>query len=757
MDGRAIFHSSCVGIAALALGATCFAVAASPSAAPAAFEHGLAAYHEGRFEEAVRAWARAEQTATVGSPTWARAGAHRGLALQALGRHREAVEALRAVAGARGDSCDRGAEPHLLDALGGAYLMAGLPQAARGCFAFAQERAEALGDPALLAVVFNNQGLLAESQEQHEDALAAYVRSIVLADASGAVRVATRARVNLALLMQSQPERSAETDAAWRDAVAHAERIPHEYERATLLTSLGAIARPWLSPEAQFACEKAAQLARRRMERREEAAALDCRAALFERAGEFTSALRFARQALTLARGARAPDLEYVIEGRVARLANRLGREAEALAAYRRAIAIVESMHNDLAIGQATRRTSFRDAVEPHYRELADLLLTRARQEPAGKAVPLLAETREVLERLKAAELRDYFQDDCVDALRARRQRVEQISASSAVLYAVVLGERTELLVSFADGSIEQHTLAVTRRALAEQARALRFAVSDPGSGAYLAPARQLEAWLISGLEKTLRSRGIDTLAFVPDGPLRGVPFAALHDGERFLVERYAIATIPGLELIESRPLVIERSQPLLAGHANAYAAFPPLPHVVRELDGVHEVVGGRVLREFSAADLERELTRRPHDIVHIASHGLFTGDASRSFLVSAEGELALGRLQRLLRLTSSHERPVELLVLSACETASGDERAALGMAGLALQAGARSALATLWQVNDAATAELMQSFYRALSRPGSTKAGALRQAQLALLAGSVARYQHPFYWAPFVLVGHWS
>ncbi|MHC5828531.1 MAG: CHAT domain-containing protein, partial [Nostoc sp.] len=97
---------------------------------------------------------------------------------------------------------------------------------------------------------------------------------------------------------------------------------------------------------------------------------------------------------------------------------------------------------------------------------------------------------------------------------------------------------------------------------------------------------------------------------------------------------------------------------------------------------------------------------------------------------------------------------PLELLILSACETAAGDQRAVLGLAGMAVRSGARSTLGTLWAVQDESTVDLMNKFYLELSQPGVTKAEALRQAQLLLLRSS--NYGHPYYWAPFVLVGNW-
>src|SRR5690606_23254109 len=119
-----------------------------------------------------------------------------------------------------------------------------------------------------------------------------------------------------------------------------------------------------------------------------------------------------------------------------------------------------------------------------------------------------------------------------------------------------------------------------------------------------------------------------------------------------------------------------------------------------------------------------------PFSVVHIASHGQFTSDPRESFLLTFDGRLNINGLERLIEPSRFRDRPVELLTLSACTTAAGDDRAALGLAGIAVKAGARSALASLWFINDEASAELVAGFYDALAEPGATKAGALQTAQ---------------------------
>jgi CHAT domain-containing protein len=247
-----------------------------------------------------------------------------------------------------------------------------------------------------------------------------------------------------------------------------------------------------------------------------------------------------------------------------------------------------------------------------------------------------------------------------------------------------------------------------------------------------------------------------DTLVFVPDGPLRTIPMSALHDSERFLVERFAVVTTPGLSLTDPRPLDRQNLHVFLSGLSASVQGFPALAHVPMELGSIHALYGGEVLLDenFRVPRVEAELDQREFSVVHVATHGEFSEDAERSFLLTFDGRLGMERLGETVGHTRFRDQPIELLTLSACETAQGSERAALGLAGVAIQAGARSALGTLWSVNDVASAELVGEFYGQLHAQPISKAVALQRAQ-QLLERDPNR-AHPYYWAPFLLIGNW-
>jgi CHAT domain-containing protein len=157
--------------------------------------------------------------------------------------------------------------------------------------------------------------------------------------------------------------------------------------------------------------------------------------------------------------------------------------------------------------------------------------------------------------------------------------------------------------------------------------------------------------------------------------------------------------------------------------------------------------------QQFTSAALAKLVQRGSANIVHLATHGQFSSRQEDTFLLTWEGRINVKQLSELLR-NRENRQAIDLLVLSACDTASGDDRATLGLAGLAVKSGARSTLATLWPVKDKAAALLMTQFYEHLREPGMTKAEALQKAQVDVL--SETDFAHPFFWSTFVLVGNW-
>ncbi|MEZ4334127.1 MAG: CHAT domain-containing protein [Myxococcota bacterium] len=408
---------------------------------------------------------------------------------------------------------------------------------------------------------------------------------------------------------------------------------------------------------------------------------------------------------------------------------------------------------------------TFFERARPIHERLAGRLLARAERE-AGDArasegrTPGESSLRAalgVLEALRQAELRAYFGDACLAELETT---TPERLPGTLLLYPVLLEDRVELIIG-RSGRLARRRAAIAPASLVEEARRLRGALQDPTGPRYRAAAERLFEALIRPLEPELAglAPGPATLVVVPSGVLRAIPFAALYDAKagQFLVERIAVATLPSLHILPPEPLDSRRTRLLAAGLTEAVEDFSPLPFAGRELATAAEHFPAtlRVDADFTRAGLADALAEELFDVVHVASHGRFDARASESFLLAHDGRIGLAELGLLIGRTRHRTgRPLELLVLSACETAIGDERAVLGLAGVAVQAGARSAVASLWKVHDEATMRLFARFYDELGRSGVTRAEALRRAQRALLAET--RFRHPVFWSAFLLVNGW-
>ena len=479
-------------------------------------------------------------------------------------------------------------------------------------------------------------------------------------------------------------------------------------------------------------------------------------ASLYEKAGRHAEALALSEQALFLAQRAGCPEAQFEWEWQIARLLHQQGRLDEALGAYRRAVQSLQSLRSDLAAGAMMRGDgrTFRESTGRLYFEYADLLLAQA-----GPSVSqaTLIEARNTIELLRTAEIQDYFYDeDCVSLLQAKVRPIEAVGNQAAVVYFIPLPDRLEILLSLPDG-LRRFTASVGAEQLTATVRRLRLKLQKRYSEGYVELARTLWDWLIEPYVGQLKDASVQTLVLIPDGALRTIPMSALHDGQGYLIERFAIAIAPGLSLVDPRPMPRVSTKALLCGVSKSRDDFPPLAAVPAELLGVQAAFPGLKLldEDFVIQTYSREMAGGRYAIVHIASHGEFGSDARRSFLLAFNGRLSLDQLEEMTLPSLLSEHPIELLTLSACQTAAGDDRAALGLGGVAVKAGARSALASLWAIDDQATQRLMTEFYANLKRfPNLTTAQCLQRAQQSLLHSS--DFAHPCFWSPFLVIGNW-
>jgi CHAT domain-containing protein len=720
----------------------------------------------GRFAQAVVAWTEAAgQARSIGNQLdETDILMRRAEAYLALGRVSEALADLgqaRQLARAVGAS-DRLAA---VDAMtGNAYFAIGDTDRALALFTDGVA-ADTGNAPDAVATTLNGLGNLLFDRKSYEDSLVAYQRGAELArrlndpalDATIGINEA-RSLAALGRLYEAEGRLARAAAALDRAAPDHRTAFLLVGHASVLMDVQEALARS--EPRRFHAIEnsllRAADLAGRLGDRRTQAQAVGRLGLLYERQGHLDKAHARTQQAIFLAQETASPDLLFRWHWQAGRLLARQNDLSKAIQAYERAMRNLQRIRPDLSLTVGGFGSSFRETVGPMFLEMTDLLLRRAptQRDRAAQQVDLIA-ARDVVERLKAAELEDYFQDDCVASLKAKSTGIDRLEPRTAALYPILLPDRAELLLSLDDG-LKQVTVPIGAAAITDTAHRLRPQLEKRTTSRFLADARQLYDWLIRPLEGELTARRIKTLVVVPDGPLRGIPFAVLHDGSDFLIKRFAVVVAPGLALLEPRPLSLTRTRLLLAGLTEPVQGFPALPYVADELTDIAQQYGGEKLvnQEFRQNAMREALAEVPYSVIHIASHGKFESEVRDSFLLTYDGRLTMDELEQLVKLSQFRREPVEMLTLSACQTATGDDRAALGLAGIAIKAGARSALATLWFVNDQASGLLVTEFYQHLSDPSLNKAEALQKAQLALLEDP--RYRHPGYWAPFLLIGNW-
>ena len=502
-------------------------------------------------------------------------------------------------------------------------------------------------------------------------------------------------------------------------------------------------------------------------DKRAESYALGTLGQFYEARGQTKLAIDLTRSAVAIAQNLDAPELNYKWQWQLGRLLVRENRDGEAIQAYEKSIADLQLLRFDIASTNLEVQFSFRDSVEPVYRQYMSLLLLSPQpsQDKLQKSI-------EVLEELKIAELDNLFQDACA---RADNVDIKEFDDNTAIIYPLILPDRLELILKLPqqDNLLHYSQSNVSELEINNAVEQLQnsLIVRSTSPSQLKQEAAQFYDWLIrpfaSELETASRREAsqIKNLVFVLDGALRNIPMSALYDGQNYLVARYGVAISPGVQLVSSPSLARENLEVLLAGAVDSPSfqaqELAPLDNVAVELAGIAETIGKTKKlenQEFQQTNIQEQINRNSYNIVHIATHGKFSSNSQETYILDWNEAIGLSDLDRILEAEDFQKaKTIDLLVLSACETATGDRRAALGLAGVAVRSGASSTVASLWQVNDASTAEFMIEFYRQLNNPQFSKAEALRNVQLNFIARSDdTDYNRPYHWASFILVGDW-
>ncbi|MFO8040034.1 MAG: CHAT domain-containing protein [Sodalinema sp.] len=486
--------------------------------------------------------------------------------------------------------------------------------------------------------------------------------------------------------------------------------------------------------------------------------------------GNLRQAQAETEQAIALAERTGSHELLYRGNWQLAHLREQQGLDS--LDDYQRAFESLKALRFNLTTLDPNLRFAFREKIEPIYREYAKTLFDREQMTQSE-----LRRAIEVMDALQIAEINDFFGAAC---LEVRSHELGKYS-DTTVIYILTFANKFEVILETPDQTLKRYPVSFSEDIDTFLDSVQLSLISGFNDKALLT---RLYHALISPIEDDLAQINPKQLAFVLSGKIRKIPMAALYDGQAYLIENYPIAISPSLELLEPRGLRIQDIEVIAAGRETFDSLLDQiesqpefralrleefaninLKFVEHELTQISDLVETKTLfaEEFTVDRLEQEIQSLNYPIVHIATHGRFSNFAEDTFIL-ADRPLKMSQLADILNVKDPTRRhDLDLLVLSACQTAQESDRAVLGMAGIAARAGVRTIIGSFWAVDDYSTAWMMEQFYQGLKSFQNrevqvNKAQALRQAQMAMIRGDLGpNYTRPYFWAPFVLIGHWN
>lgn len=468
-----------------------------------------------------------------------------------------------------------------------------------------------------------------------------------------------------------------------------------------------------------------------------------------------SEAYALTEKALSHAQPIEAPGIAYQWQWQLARLEDVIGNREGAIAHYKQAVNTLDIARKNLLTINTDVQFSFRDNVEPVYRGLVDVLLQAPTEDELEDAVDLI-------DNLQLAELENFLQCNLSGFVQVSRD-IQEIDPHAAFIYPIVLKDRLEVISRLPGGALEHHIEPKPASKIEAVVSKLSKDIAGGKQGDRLDDNDiKVYDWLLKPIEYQLEdATQVNTLVVVPDSVFRNLPISALFDdqaGEYVLEKEYATTILPSAQLFDiGRD---KRTLNMLAiGVTDSIVndrSFSELD-AKKEIDEIEKVLQTKVhslLDEHATRQaIQDNLKKIQPSILHFATHGSFSSDPDETYILLYDESLESQNFDQLFKFYSANSfNQLDLLTLGACKTASGDNRAVLGLAGVAVGLGARSTLASLWIVEDTITLQLMTEFYKQLKKPDVTAAQALHQAQKVLFDnGKLVNL-----WAPFILVGNW-
>jgi CHAT domain-containing protein len=509
---------------------------------------------------------------------------------------------------------------------------------------------------------------------------------------------------------------------------------------------------------------------------------------IYECRKEYSQALKITQQARFAAeQHLKAPDSLYLWEWQTGRILKKQHKIKEAILAYDKSLNTLDSIRKDILTTSRDTQFDFRDTIEPIYRDLVKMRL--------GLETPLQASNKSLVSKkndinnnnfrsllktvdnFQLAQLQNYFGNDCDINDFLRDDNDEVIDKKTAIIRTVIFDKKTAIILRLPNqddnysNKYKYQWYKILKEDLTKEVNIFRNRVHNLSENYEENTGRKMYKWMIAPFTYELEDAGIKQVIFIHDGILRSIPMAPLYDGEKYLVEKYAIATTPSLRLINKKPLKREKYSVLALGLSTKAKVnnkdYDELEKVDNEIKEVINKIEGKALinKDFTKKNLQEQLGENVYSIIHFATHGNFGTVPENTFIITGEKNkkneneiIKFNELDKFIRSYSRNTEPLEILTLTACESALGNKRSALGLAGVAVQAGAKTAMASLWVIDDKSTSLFAADFYdKLISNPNMSKAEVLREVQINFLENKDDQnYQHPYYWSPFILIGNW-
>jgi len=676
------------------------------------FNDAKSAMANGEYAEAVGYWTQYLSAAT--DPDRVELFIRRGEAYRALGFYNEAQTDFESAIDIARNMNSPVMETAAMQSLGYVYFLKRDLAMAESLLRNSFAKSETLNQPVLSAACANRLGIVLYNEAKISESYTFYKKALDHIKRADDPGLEATIRLNIARVLSDQNLAMAEI----LEAKNKVDLVESPYERAELLMNIAAsVQQMGMEKQKTKFCydtlQEANIIAKNLGTFRLRSLSAGMMGAIYERNGRISEALSLTDKAIDAAQYIESHELLLKWKWQKGRLLNVQGKRIKAIEAYRQAVDHIQAIRQDIPISYHDGRSSFRETLSPIYLGLADLLLQQAKDENEDTIQKyLFREAQKTVELIKQSELRDYFKDPCISA---RSHQIESLLPATAVIYPIILPDRLELLADI-DGKLHLAEGHVTAEKF--ESTVIKLAQCLRNGSAFKKLSQDVHKWVIDPLMPILDKNHVNTLVFVPDGVLRLIPISALWDGERFLVERYAVAIVPCMTLLDANPLSRKDIKPLLAGMSvpgpvvfelpsnlwdllsetamsnvdrgvrglqiaveklktsdkmdplrkdqkevgEKIKKILSLPGVAKEISQLAQEMQGQILlnEEFQMDHFSTELKEQSYRVIHIASHGFFGGAPEQNFIMAYDKILDMNQLEALIKSKQFATEPVE-------------------------------------------------------------------------------------------------